>query len=88
MASLRDVVLRSDVCKVSLIVLRWGVQRGCSVITKTTETARSAENLNIFDFALTEQEMLAVAGLNKNRRFNDPGDFCEAAFNTFYPIYD
>jgi D-xylose reductase len=70
------------------IVLRWGVQRGCSVITKTTKTARLAENLNIFDFALTEQEMLAVAGLNKNRRFNDPGDFCEAAFNTFYPIYD
>lgn len=70
------------------IVLRWGVQRSCSVITKTTKTARLAENLNIFDFSLTEQEMLAVAGLNKNRRFNDPGDFCEAAFNTFYPIYD
>ena len=70
------------------IVLRWGVQRGCSVITKTTKKARLEENLNIFDFALTEQEMLAVAALNKNRRFNDPGDFCEAAFNTFYPIYD
>jgi len=70
------------------IVLRWGVQRGCSVITKTTKTARLTENLNIFDFSLTEQEMQAVAALNKNRRFNDPGDFCEAAFNTFYPIYD
>jgi D-xylose reductase len=58
------------------------------VITKTTKTARLTENLNIFDFSLTEQEMQAVAALNKNRRFNDPGDFCEAAFNTFYPIYD
>jgi D-xylose reductase len=70
------------------VVLRWGVQRGCSVITKTTKKARLEENLNIFDFALTEDEMLAVAALNKNRRFNDPGHFCEAAFNTFYPIYD
>ena len=26
--------------------------------------------------------------LNRNRRFNDPGVFCEAAFNTFFPIYE
>ena len=30
----------------------------------------------------------AIGGLNRNRRFNDPGDFCEAAFNTFCPIYE
>ena len=70
------------------IVLRWGIQRGCSVITKTTKTERLQENLNVFDFALTEDEMTAVSALNKNRRFNDPGVFCESAFNTFYPIYD
>ena len=70
------------------IVLRWGVQRGCSVITKTTKVERLKENLDIFDFELTDKEMTAISGLNKNRRFNDPGNFCEAAFNTFYPIYD
>jgi D-xylose reductase len=70
------------------VVLRWGVQRGCSVITKTTKVERLKENLDVFDFALTEQEMKAISALNKNRRFNDPGHFCEAAFNTFYPIYD
>ena len=70
------------------IVLRWGVQRGCSVITKTTKVERLKENLDVFDFDLTEEEMSAISGLNKNRRFNDPGNFCEAAFNTFYPIYD
>jgi len=26
--------------------------------------------------------------LNRNRRFNDPGLFCEEAFGSFYPIYD
>ncbi len=70
------------------IVLRWGVQRGCSLISKSTKVERLKENLNIFDFALNEQEMADITALNKNRRFNDPGHFCEDAFNKFYPIYD
>ena len=70
------------------IVLRWGVQRGCSVITKTTKKQRLQENLNLFDFALSDDEMLAISSLNQNRRFNDPGIFCESAFNRFHPIYD
>jgi D-xylose reductase len=32
--------------------------------------------------------MAAISGLNKNRRFNDPGVFCADAFNTFHAIYD
>jgi D-xylose reductase len=32
--------------------------------------------------------MRAITALNCDRRFNDPGVFCEAAFNTFFPIYD
>jgi len=70
------------------IVLRWGVQRGCAVIPKTQTVSRLAENLAIFDFALTPQEMAAIDALDCHRRFNDPGHFCEAAFNTFYPIFD
>ncbi len=70
------------------VVLRWGVQRGTAVVTKTTDANHMKENLAIADFALTESDMNAITGLNKNRRFNDPGVFCEAAFNTFFPIYD
>ena len=70
------------------VVLRWGIQRGCSIIPKSTKLVRLQENINIFDFALTDQEMLDISALNRNRRFNDPGQFCEAAFNKFYPIYD
>lgn len=70
------------------IVLRWGVQRGTAVIPKTSKTERMIENAALFDFELSEQEMLAISELNKNRRFNDPGVFCEAAFNTFHPIYN
>lgn len=70
------------------IVLRWGVQRGTAVIPKTTKAHRMIENAALFDFELNEQEMTAISGLNCNRRFNDPGVFCEAAFNTFHPIYN
>lgn len=70
------------------VVLRWGIQRGCNVISKSTKLARLEENRAVFDFALSDHDMTAISALNKNRRFNDPGDFCEAAFNTFYPIYD
>ncbi|WP_299074059.1 aldo/keto reductase [uncultured Paraglaciecola sp.] len=70
------------------VVLRWGVQRGNAIIPKTSRPERLVENLSIFDFELTEEEMQSIAALNSNRRFNDPGHFCEAAFNTFYPIYD
>jgi len=64
------------------------VQRGTTVIPKTTKLERLQENFNIFDFELTEAEMEQIAALNKNRRFNDPAHFCEEAFNTFCPIYE
>jgi len=37
---------------------------------------------------LSAEEMAAIAALNIDRRFNDPGDFGEAAFGTFLPIYE
>jgi D-xylose reductase len=70
------------------ILLRWGVQRGTSVVPKTANPARLRENLAIFDFNLTDEEMAAISALNRNRRYNDPGFFCEAAFNTFCPVYE
>ena len=70
------------------IVLRFGVQRGYSVVPKTQRIERLAENLALFDFELSSGEMQAIATLSRGRRFNDPGAFCEQAFNTFYPIYE
>jgi D-xylose reductase len=70
------------------VALRWGVQRGTAVVPKSTRRERLQENLSIFDFELTAAEMTAISALNRNRRFNDPGVFCESAFNTFFPIYE
>ena len=70
------------------VILRWGVQRGTAIIPKTSNRDRLSENIALFDFELSEEEMAAIAALDQGRRFNDPAVFCEAAFNTFYPIYD
>ena len=70
------------------VVLRWGVQRGTAVIPKTSQANRLSENLSVFDFELSSDEMLSIAKLDRNQRFNDPGAFCEPAFGCYYPIYE
>jgi D-xylose reductase len=97
MANAQDSVLRQEVVVAAAertgrtaaqVVLRWGIQRGTAIIPKTSRPERLKENLALFDFHLNDKEMAAISALNINRRFNDPAVFCEAAFNTFYPIYD
>ena len=46
------------------------------------------ENIDLFDFKLDFEEMDIINALNINRRFNDPGFFCEVAFKKFFPIYE
>jgi len=70
------------------VALRWGVQRGTSVITRTTQPARMRENLALFDFELNDEEMAAIAMLDRHQRFNDPAVFCERLFGSFCTIYD
>jgi D-xylose reductase len=70
------------------IVLCWALQRGTAIVPKTSRPERLRENLAVFDFELSHEEMQAITALNRNRRFNDPGVFCESAFNTFLPIYE
>lgn len=70
------------------VLLRFAVQRGTVAIPKSSKVERLVENISIFDFNLSPEEMATLAALNKNKRFNDPGDFCEAAFGCYCPIYE
>ena len=70
------------------ILLRWGVQRGTTVIPKSVNPQRQIENIGLFDFNISEEDMNVISGNNQNRRFNDPGVFAELAFGTFCPIYE
>src|SRR3954470_3098935 len=50
------------------VMLRWGLQHGRSVIPKSTKPERIAENIDVFDFELTDDEMTAIDGLDTGRR--------------------
>ncbi|AVK99547.1 aldo/keto reductase [Pediococcus inopinatus] len=48
------------------VILRWLLQRGITVIPKSVHRNRMEENLNVFDFELTDAEMQTMASLDKN----------------------
>jgi 2,5-diketo-D-gluconate reductase A len=60
------------------VVLRWHIQLGNAVIPRATKQQHQAENLDIFDFALNDDEMAAIAALDRNARCGpDPRHFEE-----------
>ena len=46
-------------------VLRWHVQLGLVAIPKSANPKRIAENLDVFDFGLTDEEMAAISSLDR-----------------------
>jgi diketogulonate reductase-like aldo/keto reductase len=50
------------------VMLRWHLQQGRSAIPKSTRPARIAENLNIFDFQLSDDELAAIDALDTGQR--------------------
>ena len=47
------------------VILRWHLQRGVVVIPKSTHAERMRENLDVFDFVLTPEDMAAIAALDR-----------------------
>jgi len=70
------------------VVLRWAIQRGTAIIPKSSSEERAKENLDLYGFDLSSEEMGEINKLDRNLRFNDPGNFCESAFNQYCPIYE
>ena len=58
------------------VALRWLTQRGIVAIPKSSHKERMAQNLNIFDFKLTSEEMAQIATMNQHDtgtvNFQDP----------------
>ena len=60
---------------VAQVVLRWHIQRGVAVIPKSNSMDRITENMNVFDFELSGEEMAAISALNSGFRTGvDPED--------------
>ncbi len=61
---------------VAQVVLRWHLQLGNVVIPKSVTPARVRENLDLFDFELTEDDLAAIARLDAGHRTGpDPASF-------------
>lgn len=52
---------------VAQVILRWHLQRGIVVIPKSTHIERMKENFNVFDFSLSDEDMAAIAALDKKQ---------------------
>lgn len=50
------------------VVLRWHLQHGVIVFPKTVNPERMRENINVFDFELSTEEMLAIDALERGAR--------------------
>ena len=46
------------------VILRWHLQRGVIIIPKSTHIERMQENLNVFDFTLSQEDMTSIAALD------------------------
>ena len=70
------------------ILLRWAIDRNTIPICKSNSLDHMRENLDVYNFSLTLEDIEKIDSLNINHRFNDPGVFCLDAFGTHCPIYD
>jgi diketogulonate reductase-like aldo/keto reductase len=50
------------------VMLRWGLQHGRSVIPKSTKPSRISENIDVFDFELSDEQVTAIDGLDTGHR--------------------
>ncbi len=68
------------------VMLRWHLQEGRSVIPKSTKPHRIAENIDVFDFDLTDDELAAIDALDTDRRGGpEPADITLAGYGRPIP---
>ena len=57
------------------VILRWHLQNGVAVIPKSVTPSRIRQNIEVFDFTLTNEDMMALDGLNRDERTgSDPNE--------------
>jgi 2,5-diketo-D-gluconate reductase A len=59
------------------VILRWHVQHGLVPLPRSVTPSRIAENLDVFSFTLTEDDLTAIDGLDRDGRIGPH----PAAFN-------
>jgi diketogulonate reductase-like aldo/keto reductase len=68
-----DIPLLADLAAkysrtVAQVVLRWNIQMGVVTIPKSTHPERIAENMQIFDFEISDEDIQAICALDNGQR--------------------
>ena len=67
------------------VIMRWQVQEGNVVIPGSKTPAHIAENIDVFDFELTDAEMAQISALDKGKPFYVRTDEALAGFAAWHP---
>ena len=70
------------------VILRWHVQMGTSIIPGSKNPAHIADNANIFDFSLTEDEMAEIAKLDGTMTYYTATEEALAGYLAIRPDFD
>lgn len=70
------------------VILRWHVQMGTSVIPGSKNPAHIADNADIFDFELTDEEMAEVAKLDGMKKYYEATEEALAGYLAIKPDFD
>jgi len=70
------------------IILRWHIQSGNVVIPGSRNPAHIRDNFDIFDFALTDEEMAMIAAVDKNIRYYNGTPEQISSYKAWAPDFD
>lgn len=70
------------------IILRWHTQSGNVVIPGSKNVQHIRDNIDIFDFALTDAEMAEIAKVDKNKRYYTATEEALRGYLNFAPDFD
>ncbi|MDH6428916.1 glyoxal reductase [Paenibacillus odorifer] len=72
---LKQIAVKHDK-SVAQVIVRWDLQRGIITIPKSTKEHRIIENVDVFDFKLSDEDMTLINSLNQDQRVGpDPDHF-------------
>ena len=70
------------------VILRWHVQMGTSIIPGSKNPAHIADNADIFDFELTDEEMTEIAKLDGTKKYYEATEEALAGYLAIKPDFD
>lgn len=59
------------------IILRWHIQNGCIPLVRSSSPKHQKDNMNIFDFELSDEDMKLIDSININSRLRFDPDNCD-----------